>query len=104
MKRAKTNDLERKRRRMTKFVIEPARAYLELARALHHVPVLLPAGTASSGVTMTNNTMLALLAHGYVFSFMAITDFVSGHLWKIWELPNSLLKSKYPKANRSEEH
>ena len=48
---------------------------------------------------MTNNTMLALLAQGYVFSYMAITDFVSGNLWKIWERPSSPLKSKYPKAN-----
>jgi hypothetical protein len=47
---------------------------------------------------MTNNTVLALTAHGYVFSFMALNAFVTGCLWKVWRLPDSPLKSKFPIA------
>jgi hypothetical protein len=73
-------------------------AYLEMARAHHHVVVRAPKGVSPKGLRMTNNTVLALTAHGYVFSFMAVNAFVTVLLWKVWELPNSPLKSNYPKA------
>jgi len=75
-----------------------AQAYLEMARAHHRVPVVGRKGVDREKMSMTNNTVLAFVAHGYVFSFMAMTAFVTVCLWKVWEHPNSPLKSKYPKA------
>lgn len=73
-------------------------AYLEMARAHHRVVIRAPKGVSPEGLRMTNNTVLALTAHGYVFSFMALNAFVTVCLWKVWQLPNSPLRSKFPNA------
>lgn len=75
-----------------------AHAYLEMARAHLGVPVRAPQGTSPEDRRMTNTTLFALVAHGYIFSFMAINAFVSICLWDIWDRPNSPLQAKYPKA------
>jgi hypothetical protein len=81
------------------FEFDLAHAYLEMARAHHGTPVIADSGTDSADKRITNNTVLALDAHGYIFSFMALNAFVSGALWRVWEVPNSPLKLKYPQAN-----
>lgn len=80
----------------TSISYDLAQAYLEMARAHHGAPVVAASGINPEEMRMTNNTALALVAHGYVFSFMALNAFVSGCLWKIWELPDSPLKAKFP--------
>ena len=75
-----------------------AQAYLEMARAHHRVVVRAPQGVSPKGLRMTNNTVLALTAHGYVFSFMAMTAFLTACLWKVWKLPTSPLTSRFPNA------
>jgi hypothetical protein len=75
-----------------------AQAYLEMARAHHDADVVGPSGVEVDEVTMTNNTAIALVAHGYIFSFMALNAFASGCLWQVWQMPNSPLKAKYPDA------
>jgi hypothetical protein len=61
--------------------------------------VVAASGVNPEEMSMTNNTALALVAPGYVFSFMALNAFVSGCLWKIWELSDSPLKAKFSGAS-----
>jgi hypothetical protein len=75
-----------------------AQAYLEMARAFHNVRVCAPKGIFPKGVRSRNNTVFAVAAHGYVFSFMAVTAFVNGRLGESWEHPNSALRKKHPKC------
>ncbi len=79
-----------------------AQAYLEMARAHLKVPVVSASKVNTEDVRMTNNTYIALIAHGYIFSYMALTAFVSGTLWKAWEQPASSLRVKYPNAESFE--
>ncbi len=84
-----------------KLSFNPPQSYLEMARAIfvngkihiHH-----RSDHPDSQADMTCNTTFALLAHTYVFSYMAINAFVTEKLASTWQEPNSPLRAKYTEA------
>ena len=97
----KTSESDQDENTLHKLSYNPPQSYLEMARAIfvdgqiriHHSRE----GDASQA-DMTCNMVFALLAHTYIFSYMAINAFVTERLARIWQEPNSLLKAKYTDA------
>jgi len=80
-----------------KMVIQPERAYLELARSFHGASFCRVDGKAGSDeVTITDNTQYALVSQAYVFSHAALVAFVNSQLCLDWSEPNSKLRQDYP--------
>ena len=84
-----------------KLSFNVAQSYLEMARAIFvdgKIDICCLKESHASDADMTCNTGFALLAHTYIFSYMAINAFVTGHLGRIWAKPTSPLNAKYPGA------
>lgn len=84
---------------------EPERAYLEMARAALPVAILKPNLPESaeepdwSSLSATPNTLLAILAQSYVFSYMAVTAWANKQIGVLWKEADRPIQKLYPEAN-----
>lgn len=81
------------------FQFSLEKAYLEMARASFSIKCIREDGKGlPEGFFMTNNTLFALTAQTYIFSYMALVAFVNLQLGMLWKISDSPLRKKYQKA------
>ena len=67
-----------------------AKSYLDMARAVIDTELHRPR------LGSTNDAEFGLVSCTYIYSYMAITAFVSGHLYTCWNRKDSDLKKNFP--------
>ena len=70
-----------------------AKSYLDMARAVIDTQLHIPR------LCSKNDAEFGLVSCTYVYSHMAITAFVSGQLYYLWNSKGSALSGKYPQYN-----
>lgn len=74
-----------------------------MSRAILRIPFLNSEGNSFNpekhNKKISFSPFFALTVQTYIFSYMAINSFVTYRLHEFWEMENSPLKLKYPKAN-----
>ena len=75
----------------------PPKSYLDMARAVIGADLSDPKDLSK------NDAIFGLMSCTYIYSYMAITAFVSGQLYRRWNPENSRLRRKYPKYSDFQE-